>query len=192
MKNSKCYSKKGKILDLGCGQGRDSIALARIGYNVTGIDNSKVGIEQMNQIAESESLTLTGKVTDIFEFDNFAEYDFILLDSMFHFAKTSLFLTSKLIKRSGKRSQYFTRKVSNIMKMKRDLSLKTFFVRVNRTKKRQNFSSPTILNQVSQKSSKKSKQGRSLSSSSILSKVKMDLITDIIDKNNENGQLEPN
>jgi 2-polyprenyl-3-methyl-5-hydroxy-6-metoxy-1,4-benzoquinol methylase len=93
------YSKKGKILDLGCGQGRDSIPLARIGYNVTGIDNSKVGIEQMNRIAEAESLTLTGKVTDIFEFDNFVGYDFILLDSMFHFAKNDRKKETDFIKR---------------------------------------------------------------------------------------------
>lgn len=81
------YPKKGKILDLGCGQGRDAIPLARLGYTVTGIDNSQVGIEQMNRIARAEHLKLNGEVADIFEFDNFAEYDFVLLDSMFHFAK---------------------------------------------------------------------------------------------------------
>lgn len=81
------YPQKGKVLDLGCGQGRDSIPLARLGFDVTGIDNAKVGVEQMNQIAAGEHLTLTGKVEDIFELDNFAEYDFILLDSMFHFTK---------------------------------------------------------------------------------------------------------
>ena len=31
---------KGKLLDLGCGQGRDAIALAKIGFEVTGIDYS--------------------------------------------------------------------------------------------------------------------------------------------------------
>ena len=93
------YSKKGKVLDLGCGQGRDSIPLARLGYTVTGIDNSKVGIEQMNRIAETDNLTLTGKVIDIFEFDNFAEYDFILLDSMFHFSKNDLKKETDFIKR---------------------------------------------------------------------------------------------
>lgn len=81
------YPEKGKVLDLGCGQGRDAIPLAKLDFNVTGIDNSKVGIEQMNKIAKTEKLNLTGKITDIFKFDNFEEYDFILLDSMFHFEK---------------------------------------------------------------------------------------------------------
>ena len=81
------YTNKGKLLDLGCGQGRDAIALARLGYSVTGIDNSKVGIEQMNQIGKDESLNLVGQVDDIYTFDRFTEFDIVLLDSMFHFAK---------------------------------------------------------------------------------------------------------
>lgn len=61
--------KKGKVLDLGCGQGRDAIALARLGYSVTGIDISKVGIDQMNQIARDENLNLEGQVGDIYAFE---------------------------------------------------------------------------------------------------------------------------
>jgi 2-polyprenyl-3-methyl-5-hydroxy-6-metoxy-1,4-benzoquinol methylase len=80
-------SSKGKVLDLGCGQGRDAIPLARLGFDVTAIDNSHVGIEQMNTIAQSENLKLKGVVTDIFEFDEYADFDFLLLDSMFHFQK---------------------------------------------------------------------------------------------------------
>lgn len=81
------YPKKGKVLDLGCGQGRDAIALARMGYSVTGIDNSKVGIDQMNEIGVIENLNLDGQVGDIYSFDRFEEFDIVLLDSMFHFAK---------------------------------------------------------------------------------------------------------
>lgn len=84
------YSKieeKGTLLDLGCGQGRDSIPLARLGFVVTGIDNSKVGIEQLNKIAEKENLPLTGIVEDIYRYSDFDKFDFILLDSMFHFGK---------------------------------------------------------------------------------------------------------
>ena len=81
------YSKRGKILDLGCGQGRNAIALARLGYSVTGIDNSKVGIDQMNTIAQAENLNLIGQYGDMYAFRQFNEFDIILLDSMFHFAK---------------------------------------------------------------------------------------------------------
>lgn len=81
------YPKKGKVLDLGCGQGRDAIALARLGYSVTGIDNSEVGIDQMNQIGQNEKLNLVGQVGDIYAFDRFNEFDVVLMDSMFHFAK---------------------------------------------------------------------------------------------------------
>lgn len=84
------WAKKGKLLDLGCGQGRDAIPLARLGYEVVGIDYSKVGIEQMSQIAKMEHLPVTGIVKNIYEFDNFADFDFVLLDSMFHFTKKDL------------------------------------------------------------------------------------------------------
>lgn len=79
--------KRGKLLDLGCGQGRDAIALAKLGFTVTGIDKSRVGIEQLNKIAEKENLPLIGIVEDIYSYSNFDEFDFILLDSMFHFGK---------------------------------------------------------------------------------------------------------
>ncbi|MFC3878543.1 class I SAM-dependent methyltransferase [Algoriphagus namhaensis] len=81
------YPRKGNVLDLGCGQGRDAISLARLGYDVTGIDNSLVGIDQMNRIAKTENLNLKGLVEDIYAFDNFKGFDFVLLDSMFHFTK---------------------------------------------------------------------------------------------------------
>lgn len=78
---------KGRLLDLGCGQGRDAIALARMGYDVVGIDHSQVGIDQLNAMAQKESLSLEGRAEDIYLFKDFAAFDFILLDSMFHFAK---------------------------------------------------------------------------------------------------------
>ena len=81
------FPEKGRLLDLGCGQGRDAIALARLGYQVIGIDHSKVGIEQLNALAEKEDLPLKGIVADIYTFDDFGEFDHILLDSMFHFGK---------------------------------------------------------------------------------------------------------
>mgnify|MGYP000353093694 CR=1 FL=1 len=78
---------KGRLLDLGCGQGRDAVALAKLGYEVTGIDSSKVGIDQLNAVARNEHLTLRGVVGDIYAYGDFGLYDYILMDSMFHFRK---------------------------------------------------------------------------------------------------------
>ena len=90
---------KGKLLDVGCGQGRDSIALARLGFEVTGIDYSKVGIEQLNKIARKENLPLQGIVSDIYQYSNYHEFDFVLLDSMFHFGKREKEKETGLLKR---------------------------------------------------------------------------------------------
>jgi len=92
------YPDKGNVLDLGCGQGRNTLALARLGYQVTGIDSSTVGIKQMMEIAHREQLNVIGKVNDIFKFKEFVKYDFILLDSMFHFERRDRKRETGLIK----------------------------------------------------------------------------------------------
>lgn len=93
------YPKKGKLLDLGCGQGRNAISLARLGFDITGVDNSKVGIEQMNLLANNEKLILSGIVSDIYTHNDYADYDFVLLDSMFHFEKKDERKETEFIKR---------------------------------------------------------------------------------------------
>ena len=81
------YEPKGTVLDLGCGQGRDSIEIAKLGYNVTGVDISIVGINQMILKANALNLNLIGIADDIYKFDRINEFDIILLDSMLHFYK---------------------------------------------------------------------------------------------------------
>ncbi|MEL7530884.1 MAG: methyltransferase domain-containing protein [Bacteroidota bacterium] len=78
---------RGTLLDVGCGQGRDALVLAGMGFEVVGIDHSSVGIEQMLAAAKAAKLNLKGTVLDIYQYQAFGQYDFILLDSMFHFAK---------------------------------------------------------------------------------------------------------
>lgn len=95
----KNWKNRSKLLDLGCGQGRDAIPLAKMGYQVTAIDHSTVGIGQLNDIAIKENLPLEGFVADIFAYQGLEAYDFILLDSMFHFAKSDLQRETEFIKR---------------------------------------------------------------------------------------------
>ncbi|MDG1219199.1 MAG: class I SAM-dependent methyltransferase [Flavobacteriaceae bacterium] len=53
---------KSKVLDLACGKGRHSINLNKMGYNVTGVDNS---IESIKKASKYNSETLKFKVHDM-------------------------------------------------------------------------------------------------------------------------------
>jgi SAM-dependent methyltransferase len=75
---------RGNLLDLGCGQGRDSLFLASIGYNVTAVDNSKVGIEQMINKAESQGFKIDGIVDDIKNIKLKKKFNVILFDMLLH------------------------------------------------------------------------------------------------------------
>ena len=80
----KAYSNKGSIFDLGCGQGRDAIFLSSIGYNVTALDQSQTGIDQMLAKAKKLNLDLKGFSADVFHLELKEKYDIILLDMLLH------------------------------------------------------------------------------------------------------------
>ena len=79
------WQPKGTVLDIGCGQGRDSLFLARQGYQVTGIDASEVGIKQMLEQAEAKGLNVKGIVADFYSYDYAESFDIVVLDSILHF-----------------------------------------------------------------------------------------------------------
>ncbi len=93
------WQPKGRVLDIGCGQGRDSLFLVEQGYNVTGIDASEVGISQMLEYASSKNLNIKGIVADFYAYEFTETYDVIVLDSILHFAKADLQKELKLLER---------------------------------------------------------------------------------------------
>jgi len=54
-----------KILDLGCGEGKDSFYLAKNKFDVTAIDISKTGIIKLKDFSKKEKLKIKAKVSDI-------------------------------------------------------------------------------------------------------------------------------
>lgn len=83
---------KGTVVDLGAGQGRNAISLHKMGYDVTAVD---ISIEGLNQINKSNPAIKT-ILADIYTFD-ISNYDFILLDSMLHFYKKEFEKETKLV-----------------------------------------------------------------------------------------------
>jgi cyclopropane fatty-acyl-phospholipid synthase-like methyltransferase len=55
----------GPALDLGCGDGRNSLYLARLGFEVTGVDTSAVAIAKLRSEARQQALDLTALVGDV-------------------------------------------------------------------------------------------------------------------------------
>ena len=72
------------VLDVGCGQGRDAIFIARKGHHVVGIDISANGIRDLNIAAKKENLAITGVVGDIAAFAPSDVFDVILIDRTLH------------------------------------------------------------------------------------------------------------
>ena len=73
-----------RILDLGCGQGRDALLFARAGHRVVGVDSSAVGIGQLLRTVEAEALEVELSVGDVTEFVPPGLFDVVVLDRLLH------------------------------------------------------------------------------------------------------------
>lgn len=93
------FNRDKNILDLGCGQGRDVLALGRMGFTVTGLDISNVGINQLKDVVRLENLNVSADVMDYKIYDRIIDYDIIVMDSMFHFYKNDIVEETKSLKR---------------------------------------------------------------------------------------------
>jgi SAM-dependent methyltransferase len=67
----------GRALDLACGEGRNSIWLARLGWRVTGVDFSVVGIEKAKKIDQNHSVTW--RVADVTEYRPQGGFDLVII-----------------------------------------------------------------------------------------------------------------
>ena len=81
-KIKKNYLNGGRVLDLGCGQGRHSIFCAEIGFESHGIDYVERAIREANENAENKKLkNLNFRVGDILNLNYPADYFDIIIDS---------------------------------------------------------------------------------------------------------------
>jgi SAM-dependent methyltransferase len=59
----------GEVLSLAEGEGRNAVFLARLGFRVTGVDGSAVGLEKAQKLAERQGVQIQTVVADLKDFE---------------------------------------------------------------------------------------------------------------------------
>jgi len=92
--------KPGRALDVGMGQGRNALALARLGWDVTGFDVSAVGLAQTRAAATAQGLAITAVHASDEEFDFWQDrWDLIAL--LYAIEKRSVFRVKAALRPGG-------------------------------------------------------------------------------------------
>lgn len=73
-----------RVLDIGCGEGKDAVFLAKCGYVVTAFDVSAQGIEKAKRLAEHNKVDVNFFKADIFDYCPDREYDIIFSSGVIH------------------------------------------------------------------------------------------------------------
>ena len=71
----KYFEESHKILDLACGDGRNSVYLTKIGYKVYAVDFSIVALNRLKSFARNEGLEIKTKLTDISAIDEVSKLE---------------------------------------------------------------------------------------------------------------------
>lgn len=74
----------GRILDLGSGQGRNAVALAALGHDVTAVDSSVVGVRQTVERGAARGRSIRGIAADLADFPIRGRFDVVLVDMVLH------------------------------------------------------------------------------------------------------------
>jgi tellurite methyltransferase len=67
-----------RILDLGCGEGRNAFFLAGLGHEVTAVDISAAGIAKLADLAEGTGLQIMTEVGDLNEYNVEGQWDLVM------------------------------------------------------------------------------------------------------------------
>jgi 2-polyprenyl-3-methyl-5-hydroxy-6-metoxy-1,4-benzoquinol methylase len=75
----------GKMLDLGAGEGADSIRLALRGYSVDAVEISKMGVRKILMFAEEAGVNINVKQADIVNYEPEGQYDLVICNGVLQY-----------------------------------------------------------------------------------------------------------
>jgi len=73
-----------KVLDIGCGEGRNALYLSESGFDVTAVDISETGIWKLRVLAEQRNLRIRSVVCDIRDYSFMEAFDLIMCHGCLH------------------------------------------------------------------------------------------------------------
>jgi tellurite methyltransferase len=75
----------GRMLDIGAGEGSDSIRMALLGYSVDAVEISKVGADKIRAFAEEVNATVNVHVADIVTYEPDGQFDLVVCNGVLHY-----------------------------------------------------------------------------------------------------------
>lgn len=79
-----------KLLDIGCGEGKDAVFFARCGYEVSAFDVSAAGIEKVKRLAAKANVSVNAYTADILSYRLDNNYDILYSSGALHYIKPEL------------------------------------------------------------------------------------------------------
>lgn len=74
-----------RVLDIGCGEGKDAVFLARNGYQVTGFDASKSGLDKAMRLAAQGGVSVDFFQANLLDYQLKRDYDVIFSSGVLHY-----------------------------------------------------------------------------------------------------------
>jgi tellurite methyltransferase len=79
-----------KILDIGCGEGKDAVFFARCGYDVSAFDISEAGLEKTKRLAEKARVNVRAFRANLWDYRLHEKYDILFSSGALHYMKPAL------------------------------------------------------------------------------------------------------
>jgi len=86
----------GRMLDLGAGEGADSIRLALLGYSVDAVEISKVGAEKILMFAEEAGAKVNVEVADIVTYEPNGQFDIVICNGVLHYIDDKISVVERM------------------------------------------------------------------------------------------------
>ncbi len=80
----------GKVLDVGCGNGADSVFLAKQGFDVSALDISQTSVFEVFNRSRAANVSVRTLLEDICKFRTRERFDIVLCIGVIHFLPSSL------------------------------------------------------------------------------------------------------